>query len=522
MAEEKIRFAIDSTFAGEGFTKATKATEKASKDVTGLGLSLSSLAQQFGLLDGPIGKFVNGAVSAGRAISGLAKSSTALKAALSPIGLAIAGVTAAVGGAVASFKMIHDRMRENEEAAKTNVTSFEQLMGAYNRLQKSIEGARRIALEKEYAPRIEQAKAEAKAVDEVAKAYAALAAAESAVNSAKGDLKIAQLTNEFNDKLRKAADELEKGVIVAQRELALAQARGAQAVDKAADAAEEQRQTLISLNQKIAAQTALVENLTAAGKDAEKEQTSLNSLLNARQVQEKKVEAADLALETARLKAAEDEAAQSAALKQLEKATNDEREARKEAAQAVREELDARAAMEPALKTELADKQSEAAATQKRIETYEDYAKQVAAAVEQMKDDIKTGVAKDLEVHQGISGGGYDYSLGADGTPDNFIDWQRARRYGERADRDAERTARRNDSADRRYSDLADKMGRGGKLSDSERAFMDDYEQYVAGKNAADFDPIVQGIIGSQKKTLSDLHTEMDEIKTKLNNLGLK
>ena len=81
--------------------------------------------------------------------------------------------------------------------------------------------------------------------------------------------------------------------------------------------------------------------------------------------------------------------------------------------------------------------------------------------------------------------GPYQYGGRANGG-ENYTDWQRAQRFAGRADRDAEKAARRDAAAQRRYDRLSEERSKGRRLSDRDRGFMRDFEAFQDQKNGAE------------------------------------
>lgn len=222
----------------------------------------------------------------------------------------------------------------------------------------------------------------------------------------------------------------------------------------------------------------------------------------------KKLEAAESALEDARIAAASEEDAQRLTLKRLERA-NAALAEKREKAKELEGEL-----------TALEEKRKE---TVKAQERNLQYVQDVHAAQQAINAGLSTGMATDQAVHRGISGQGYTYQVGANGTPDNFIDFQRAQRYGERAERNAANAAARNDSSARKYDRLLDDAIAGKKISDRDQKFMDDYESFMdSQRTESEWQQAIDDLKGSQKKTLSDLDKQIEDVKNKLEELGLK
>ncbi len=94
------------------------------------------------------------------------------------------------------------------------------------------------------------------------------------------------------------------------------------------------------------------------------------------------------------------------------------------------------------------------------------------------------GQAADASHTTGVFGP-YQYGGRANGG-ENFTDWQRAQRFAERGDRDAQKAARRDAAAQKRYDRLSEERSKGRRLSDRDRGFMRDFEAFQDQKNGAE------------------------------------
>lgn len=222
----------------------------------------------------------------------------------------------------------------------------------------------------------------------------------------------------------------------------------------------------------------------------------------------RKLEDAESALMDARIAAATEEEAQRLSLEKLRKSNETLASKRKKAAE---------------LEGQLSALQDQRKQTVKGQERAMQTVEAVRAAQQAINAGLSAGMATDQQVHRGISGQGYTYQVGANGTPDNFIDYQRAQRYGGRAERDAASAAARNDSAARRYDRLLDDAIQDKKISDRDQKFMDDYESFMdSQRTESEWQQAIDDLKGAQNKTLSDLDKRIDDLKTKLEELGLK
>lgn len=103
------------------------------------------------------------------------------------------------------------------------------------------------------------------------------------------------------------------------------------------------------------------------------------------------------------------------------------------------------------------------------------------------EDGVKRGErgrAADARHTNGLFGT-YEYGGRSNGG-ENFTDWQRGQRYADRADRDAQKAARRDRASQKRYDRLSDEARRGRRLSARDRKFMGDWEAYQDQKDNAE------------------------------------
>ena len=241
--------------------------------------------------------------------------------------------------------------------------------------------------------------------------------------------------------------------------------------------------------------------------------------------EEAQVEAAENALKIARANAAEsrikaDEAVSAAsftlaeAQRKQKEAAEERAKAEKKAAEAAKQKADAEAADAEKRKLEAemiereqAQEQAEFEARQNMIEYYDLQAEQgkkhlreitprvkrldaqidaLTLRLKKAKEGIeRTGRGQAADAKHTTGGfGPYQYGGRANGG-ENYTDWQRGQRFAGRADRDAEKADRRDASARRRYDRLSAERSRGRRLSDRDKSFMRDWENFQDQKNGA-------------------------------------
>lgn len=116
------------------------------------------------------------------------------------------------------------------------------------------------------------------------------------------------------------------------------------------------------------------------------------------------------------------------------------------------------------------------------------------------------GQAADAAHTNGLFGP-YQYGGRANGG-ENFTDWQRAQRFAERGDRDAEKVARRDAASQRRYARLADEQRRGRRLSTGDKRFMRDWENFQDQKGGA---AALQQRLEAAQKARDQLQKDIDK-----------
>lgn len=119
----------------------------------------------------------------------------------------------------------------------------------------------------------------------------------------------------------------------------------------------------------------------------------------------------------------------------------------------------------------------------------------------------RRGMESDARRHNGLFGA-YAYSLDENGNINTFRDWKRAGRYAERADRDA----KRNDPAQKKFDRLYMKDMAGKNLTQREREFLEDYRRFQEARAA----PL------TIKKLTKTIQEKVDAIDKKLKDLGAK
>jgi len=206
---------------------------------------------------------------------------------------------------------------------------------------------------------------------------------------------------------------------------------------------------------------------------------------------------------------------------QKERHELDERQKEEEKAkQAAKEkaEADIRLAEESKARAEAEKAAREAAAKGREAATNAVNAiKELGSEIKEIRASTSRGMRADAEHTNGVFGP-YQYSVDENGNIDNFIDFQRSKRFAERGARDDQRAARRDDAWESRMEKLQRKDA--SQLTDSERRKLADWDDYKKQKTEeSELDRAINKIVGADNKSLSDLY---DTIDSAVKDLGLK
>ena len=343
---------------------------------------------------------------------------------------------------------------------------------------------------------------------------------ERAVIKADAQLEIAKLKYaQAEGKAATAVEEAKKDQELASRKISEAQQKvrdmyaiWAQAQNAWQKAAREQKDDMTEYNEASKAVEKARQDLAEAeaevAKLQEERRVKETDALVARQKSAQESIAATEAVKEAEFQLAEarrkqKEAAEARANEERKKAEAEKKEADAQAAKAAKEQLEAEM-----IQRQMDEEAQEFEARQNMIEYYDLQAEQGKKHLRELAPRVKRldaqidaltlrlkkaqdgiartgrGQAADAAHTTGVFGP-YQYGGRANGG-ENFTDWQRAQRFAERGDRDAEKAARRDAAAQRRYDRLAEERSRGRRLSDRDRGFMRDFEAFQDQKNGAE------------------------------------
>ena len=343
---------------------------------------------------------------------------------------------------------------------------------------------------------------------------------ERAVIKADAQLEIAKLKYaQAEGKAATAVEEAKKDQELASRKISEAQQKvrdmyaiWAQAQNAWQKTAREQKDDMTEYNEASKAVEKARQDLAEAeaevAKLQEERRVKETDALVARQKSAQESIAATEAVKEAEFQLAEarrkqKEAAEARANEERKKAEAEKKEADAQAAKAAKEQLEAEM-----IQRQMDEDAQEFEARQNMIEYYDLQAEQgkkhlreLAPRVKRLDAQIDALTLRLKKAQEGIARTGrgqaadaahttgvfgpYQYGGRANGG-ENFTDWQRAQRFAERGDRDAEKAARRDAAAQKRYDRLSEERSKGRRLSDRDRGFMRDFEAFQDQKNGAE------------------------------------
>lgn len=343
---------------------------------------------------------------------------------------------------------------------------------------------------------------------------------ERAVIKADAQLEIAKLKYaQAEGKAATAVEEAKKDQELANRKISAAQQKvrdmyaiWAQAQNAWQKTVREQKDDMTEYNEASKAVEKARQDLAAAeaevAKLQEERRVKENDVLVARQKSAQESIAATEAVKEAEFQLAEarrkqKEAAEARAKEERKKAEAEKKEADAQAAKAAKEQLEAEM-----IQRQMDEEAQEFEARQNMIEYYDlqteqgkKHLRELAPRVKRLDAQIDAltlrlkkaqegivrtgrGQAADAKHTNGLFGP-YEYGGRANGG-ESYTDWQRAQRFAGRADRDAEKAARRDAAAQKRYDRLSEERSKGRRLSDRDKGFMRDWENYQDQKNGAE------------------------------------
>ena len=201
-------------------------------------------------------------------------------------------MNAAIIETIGYFKRLRDEAEAHRKQMQDMATGYRKLIEA--------QLAAKAAMEQDgLEATVKRAEDACKALDALAAAYNSLAAASDAAIGSGGNLKIAQINDEFSQRLAEACDEL-KPLVTAERNLALAVQRQETSREQQTRAIENEKVALAGIEKRIEMQKDAIAKMVDAGLDTAAAEAKLSTLR------------AELATQTQRLKNAETAAATAA------------------------------------------------------------------------------------------------------------------------------------------------------------------------------------------------------------------
>ena len=257
MADEKIQLHLSGKYtASDAFIQADtdiKDYQKAHKDMVGAAKNgLSSLA---GAFDGEL----SGSIK--RTYSVLQQ-------------IASGGIWGVIQVGITETVRLIKEWKEEQEALKKRM---DDMRAGYQKLLQEQAAAAEAMKQKDLDDLAKKAEEAVKAVDKLSASFRGLAAAEDASIGQAGQLKIAQINDEFSKQLAEACDEL-RPLVEAERNLAVATQQQATAREQQTLAIEREKTALAEIEQKIALQKKAIEAEAAAGQDTSESYKALARL----------------------------------------------------------------------------------------------------------------------------------------------------------------------------------------------------------------------------------------------------
>jgi len=488
MADTTLHFKLGSTFDGSGFAAASKEIEKAGKAGKKLSGAMGNIIGEAQKLEGALGKTA-GAV--GNVVNGFAQ--------MGIVGGIMAGVKSALDWFFSSWQ---------EELDKTLEKTREAASYAERRLQAMVDRHVKSVHDANEATRTMGAEA-VKQFDDVVAAAVKASQLIAQTDIARGQHSIASVQVEKLNAMIKEETDAGKALVSAKYDLKIANMKAAQMEERAVTSSEAARKAVDAARdrqEKAKNQVALAEIALAKAREKETAFVHQDSAAKAKLAVE--VKAAENAYKEAlrnqrlsaqgisdaeeRLREAEIKQATAreeghAAILQAKMALDKVNEAERKAAEA--REKEAKAAEEAARLD--AEKRYHDDVTQDqgnaRIKALTDSIEELTGEIKKIDKslaDVKEGMETDARVKNGTFGE-YKYSIGPDGTPDNFIDWQRAMRFAERAEHDRKTKARRDSQFQEKMKNLQDKLDKRGEkaLTDREKEALKRWNEYQDAKN---------------------------------------
>lgn len=478
MADNRIRFVLESLFKGEGFQKASKAVKDTSGVVKNAADGVKNLSAEMSGMGGVIGKVSDGVGKLfGVFMAG------------GPVGIAVAAISLLVGAFVKWRGEIEKAREEHEKFLKSAQDGYQ------NRLMIYAQKSRKAAIDAMNAS-IDAGTAAIEKVQKLSAAYDRLAQSELAAAKSASALKVAEIdqglavgaTYRSKDDQKRA----ELNAKIEKEMIAYA--------DALRDAKEKQRSAtrkVEDLDVVVANLEVELEEMDKAGADTTKKQQELANALNDRRIAEKNLEAAENAVSLAETK---HETALTNLTKEqtdlefaISRRTEEEQRAREAAERKVQAEHDAQDKIDA-----LTDKtQTEIDVLDRQIAAQNGYIQHLDELA--ARDDAAMGAI-------GRTGQGDRLNYGANGRPTKGTS-DYLGRMADRADRDMGGTNDLIDQAQREMLDLENEAAAHPTAwSDQKQKKLDRLRDYLGR----------QQDVAKEQKKLKEMEAEKDRLQKQL------
>lgn len=491
MADNRIRFSIDSIFNGEGFNKASRAVKDTSGLVKNAADGVTKLSGDFGALGSKVGMVSDGVGKLSSALSG---------GSMGLIGL-VATVTASTAKWLIDF---HNRLQKaREEHAKLMHDMSE---GYQNRLKIYAEKAKQAAIDAMQAS-IDKGLKAIETIDRLASAYKRLGAAEDnaaksarAIQAAEIDVALAfqgNMDGPDEQKRREIQAKLDKEMLAY-----------ADAMEAARRAQTDATENVNILAEKYNTLRGVIDEMRRAGQDTTKQEADLQKTNIELSAARKDLEAATNGVKVAELKHTATVYDLENEQTRLEEAINK----RVDAELRAQEKADATSEATAKINKLTSKTEEEIAALDAQIEAQKDYVEEI----KELHERAKSGMEADAAHTSGLFGP-YNYSTDKNGNINDYEDWQRAQRFAGRADRDRANQERRNQRIADRANELQEKEDSGKKLTADEKKELDRAKKFLEQmKDVKDEEKKRQKLEEERKKLIDKLGKDVDEIKRNL------
>lgn len=495
MADAQLHFKIGSSFDGQGFSALNKEVQNAGKYGKNLSGALGNAIGEAQKLEGGLGKVAG---AAGNVVSGFAQ--------MGIIGGIVAGAKSAMDAFFDAAKRDLDKM---VAAAKDGADRMRR------RQQKTVDEHIASVHKANEATRIMGAGA-VKQFDEVAQAAVRASQLIAQTDIARANNSIAKIQVEKLNAIIKEETDSGKALVAARYDFKIAYIKSLDAEERGNAQTEAARNAVNTARERLAAaqnhviyaevaleearekearlshiRTSDISKLAAEVKQAEnaykearkQEQQSIVGVSEA----EERLKQTELNVATAREQQKASVLQARIALDKVNEAERKAAEAREKEAQAAEAAAQKLAAREQAEREYRNQVNAIEQTGNPKIDAMNADIKKMREEIEKIGKDsarIRLGIETDGRVKNGLFGN-YQYRLDENGNPDNFIDWQRAMRFAERAERDRKTRERRDAAYQKRMQALQDKLDKRGEkaLTDREKEALKRWNAFMDQKN---------------------------------------